>query len=189
MSVRTLTNDEFTTMTATNMSPSGRQYIGAGIILMRPTADGGEMEYLLLQGCSGVWSFPKGHPEATDRGSPLRTAVRETYEETGFLCDRDYNILGNSMRFGKRPYWLGLVSSAAPPRLAATEHSGYAWMTAGAVRGLENTNGDVRAWAKKTESTASQFCRMLIDITQRITSSATSSTQATQNTAVECNGS
>lgn len=189
MSVRTLTNDEYSTMTATNTPTAGRQYIGAGIILMRPTADGTEMEYLLLQGCSGVWSFPKGHPEAADRGSPLRTAVRETYEETGFLCDRDYTILGNSMRFGKRPYWLGLVSTMAAPRLADTEHSGYAWMTAGAVRGLENTNGDVRAWAKKTESAASQFCRMLLEITQRFTSSATSSMPATHLNAVECNAS
>ena len=60
-----------------------KTYVGAGIILAKPDAEYGH-RFLVLKGRdTGVWSFSKGHPELHDKETPLRTAVRETFEETG----------------------------------------------------------------------------------------------------------
>ena len=135
-------------------------YVGAGIILMRlgPTSD--ENEYLLLKGsATGIWSFSKGHPEVCDGCSSLRTAVRETKEETGLDAGVDYDIVGNSIRFGKRPYWIGLVrTGAAPVTLSPREHSTFAWKTWKEIDDLQG-NGDVRAWVKKSQR--GDFVRLL----------------------------
>lgn len=46
-------------------------------------AESGIKLYLLLQNHDGFWGFPKGHPE--DNETPIATAIREAYEETGIL--------------------------------------------------------------------------------------------------------
>jgi 8-oxo-dGTP pyrophosphatase MutT (NUDIX family) len=132
-----------------------KKYVGAGVILMRGGGGGeedSEPRVLLLLGReTGVWSFSKGHPEEEDRGSPLRTAVRETREETGYEVGCDYRIIGDALRFGKRPYWVGVVGQEAPPvRLADREHTAAGWFTANEAAAL-NTNTDVRAWIKKAQ--------------------------------------
>lgn len=140
---------------------SEKKYVGAGIILVHLTATSAP-RYLMLKGSrSGIWSFSKGHPESVDRGSPLRTAVRETEEETGYVNGRDYHIIGDAIRFGKRPYWLGLVTADVPPpmKLSRTEHTEAAWMTRDEVANLES-NTDVRAWTKKA-AVPSNFTRLL----------------------------
>ena len=140
---------------------SEKKYVGAGIILVHISGDG-VPRYLMLKGSrSGIWSFSKGHPELVDRGSPLRTAVRETEEETGYVNGRDYHIIGDAIRFGKRPYWLGLVMAAEPPamKLSRTEHVEAAWLTRDEVANLES-NTDVRAWCKKA-AVPSNFTRLL----------------------------
>jgi len=140
--------------TTTNTIP------GAGVILFRfrvrseDCDSDPDPEFLLLKGRdTGVWSFPKGHPEAADNGEALLTATRETYEETGYLYDKDYHICGGSIRFGKRPYWVGYLSSARMPLLRSREHTRYAWLTKAEleVSGIQ-ANLDVRGWLRRTSA-------------------------------------
>jgi 8-oxo-dGTP pyrophosphatase MutT (NUDIX family) len=133
-----------------NTAPRITAYAGAGLILTR--FDEGVIRFLLLKGSdSGIWSFSKGHPEECDGGRPLCTAVRETWEETGFVNERDYTIYGNSIRFGKRPYWMAVVKPDATRHLCLNlrEHNAAGWFTLEEVYAL-NTNADVRAWTKRT---------------------------------------
>lgn len=123
-------------------------YAGAGLILTR--VEGHAIRFLLLRGTdSGIWSFSKGHPESCDGGRPLCTAVRETLEETGLVNEWDYAIFGNSIRFGKRPYWIAVVRPGACLRMNPREHDMAGWFTLDEVCQL-NTNADVRAWTKRT---------------------------------------
>lgn len=133
-------------------------YVGAGIILMRFTAAG--PKFLMLKGRrSCVWSFPKGHPEDVDKNSPLRTAVRETQEETGLVNGHDYTIVGDAIRFGKRPYWLGIVQGEPTVQLCWHEHIEWCWMSRDEIAEA-NANTDVRAWVKKTV-VPSNFTRLV----------------------------
>ncbi len=143
-------------------------YVGAGIILT--DLSGTEPRFLLLCGTdSGVWSFSKGHPEVCDRNSPLRTAVRETQEETGLRCGLDYDIMGDALRFGKRPYWIGVVRDAQVPiQLTAREHCEWGWFTVSEIIGM-NTNCDVRTWVKKAQG-PSKFSMTLGVITAMLAS-------------------
>ena len=138
-----------------------KMYVGAGIILARADEACG-YRFLLLKGRdTGVWSFSKGHPEREDRSSPLCTAARETFEETGLSVGDDYTIYGNSIRFGKRPYWLGVLQQDAKEvTLTPREHSAYAWMTWEEVS-LARGNLDVRAWVQKSRNAAGEFQRLL----------------------------
>ena len=135
-------------------------YVGAGIILTR-IGDKGEQHYLLLKGRdTGVWSFSKGHSEISDYDSPLRTAVRETFEETGLRAGQDYRIIGNSIRFGKRPYWVGLMTeNAVPVVVSRAEHSVAGWFSWEEICQL-NANCDVRCWLKKSRGPNGQFMRL-----------------------------
>jgi 8-oxo-dGTP pyrophosphatase MutT (NUDIX family) len=136
-------------------------YIGAGIILTRINNNDSEMQYLLLKGReTGVWSFSKGHPEFCDREAPLRTAVRETWEETGLVAGQDYNIMGDSIRFGKRPYWVGMLTlNAADVAVCRAEHSEARWFTWEEICDL-NANTDVRAWIKKSRGPNGKFMHL-----------------------------
>lgn len=133
-------------------------YIGAGIIIAK--RDDAVWRFLLLKGrTTGVWSFSKGHPEQADKLSPLRTAARETFEETGLTVGEDYQIYGNSVRFGKRPYWLGVLRpDSSAILLSSREHSTYAWLTEEEIVHI-NGNTDVRAWVRKSRT--GEFGRLL----------------------------
>jgi 8-oxo-dGTP pyrophosphatase MutT (NUDIX family) len=147
-------------MTINDMNTKTPTYLGAGIILMNPENN----TFLLLKGVrTGVWSFSKGHPETGDHEAPLRTAVRETFEETGLRAGYDYNIIGNSIRFGKRPYWLGVMKHTdTMVTLSRTEHSAAAWMSWEEINNLNtNTNTDVRCWVKKSQSDHGEFSRVI----------------------------
>ena len=133
-----------TQMTGSNSKLQRATYIGAGVVLVSPCRS----RYLLLKGHSGIWSFPKGHTEFIDDNIPLRTACRETFEETGFTAGIDYTLVGDSIRFGKRPYWVGIVNTMALPRLAEREHEVAAWLTLAEIQAL-TVNTDVRDWIKK----------------------------------------
>jgi 8-oxo-dGTP pyrophosphatase MutT (NUDIX family) len=125
-----------------------KKCVGAGIVLVRITSEG--PCFLLLRGTNtGVWSFPKGHSEAWDRGDSLTTAIRETWEETGYRAETDYTIVSDRFRVGKRPYWVGRMNtgSAWSPRLASREHSMFGWFCANDLEAL-NANTDVRALVK-----------------------------------------
>lgn len=137
---------------------------GAGVILTRIRNDG-IYEVLLLEGAeSGIWSFSKGHPELTDRRALLRTAARETYEETGYICGQDYTIVGPSSRVGKHPYWVGITNGQKQPELKEREHRSWAWMTRAEVAALPDTtiNTDVRAWLRRTRSNDGWFSQTLV---------------------------
>lgn len=143
-------------------------YVGAGIILARQDEVCG-YRFLLLKGrATGIWSFSKGHPERVDQDSALRTAARETFEETGLSAGVDYTIYGNSVRFGKRPYWLGILTADAQDiRMSLREHSDYAWLTLEEI-GSIRSNLDVRAWVQKSQR--GEFQRLLTisnDLQQR----------------------
>ena len=182
--------------TKTETTNATKKYVGSGVILTRlpapESAATAEPRFLLLLGQeSGVWSFPKGHPEAVDRASPLRTAVRETYEETGYIADQHYRIVGDSLRFGKRPYWIGVMNEGEvpPPRLCAAEHSIAGWFTLAEAEGL-NTNTDVRAWLKKAALTTSGFARTLLALPQVVRGSMPSSSMPPRSSTVRaCNAS
>jgi 8-oxo-dGTP pyrophosphatase MutT (NUDIX family) len=138
------------TPTKGGVSATPAVYAGAGLILTR--LDGGMIRFLVLRGREGgIWSFSKGRPEARDVGRPLRTAVRETQEETGLINEQDYAIFGHSIRFGKRPYWLAVVRPEAVNRirLSQREHDAAGWFTWAEIERLP-TNTDIRAWIKKT---------------------------------------
>jgi len=131
--------------------------VGAGIILVRKLENA--IHYLLLKGRdSGVWSFSKGHSESIDNGSTLRTAVRETTEETGLRAGVDYDIMGNSIRFGKRPYWIGVVRGDPRINICSREHSEAKWCTWEEIRTM-SSNMDVRDWIKR--SSGEHFLHLL----------------------------
>jgi 8-oxo-dGTP pyrophosphatase MutT (NUDIX family) len=135
-------------------------YAGAGIILTRL---GEEPRFLLLCGKeTGVWSFAKGRPEPNDRATPLRTAVRETHEETGFMAGNHYTLMNTPVRFGKRTYWLGIMRPEAVPtmRIRSTEHSIAGWFTWDEVAQLGG-NTDVREWNKKSRKEHGTFMALL----------------------------
>ena len=133
-------------------------YRGAGMILFTYDKDNNE-QFLLLEGRSGCWSFPKGHAELCDDNEPLKTAVRETFEETGFVVGQDYTIFGRSMVFGKHFYWVGKLNrnhnKTEPVQLNSSEHTNYRWATRSQIKEMlvQNNmcaNGDIRDWVKKT---------------------------------------
>jgi 8-oxo-dGTP pyrophosphatase MutT (NUDIX family) len=191
-----MTATKTTTVTAADRKEdvaATKKYVGSGVILTRMPPAGAGMEqarFLLLLGQeTGVWSFPKGHPEMRDRGVPLRTAVRETFEETGYLAGQHYQIVGDSLRFGKRPYWIGVMNEAGPvpvpaPRLQEEEHSIAGWFTLEEAAGL-NSNTDVRAWLKKAALPTSGFARTLLVLPRLVLSS----TPPTNSSVPVCNGS
>ena len=169
------------------------KYVGAGIILMARSSFWLEDRFLLLKGLdSGVWSFPKGHPEAIDGGMPLCTAVRETREETGLVAGVDYDILSESIRFGKRPYWIGVVRPTMGRIVISNdEHSMAAWFTWSEIANLEACNTDVRCWVKKSRGPNGVFVRLtsLIDSLLLISSPSPSlGSQETIDTHSTCEG-
>ncbi len=144
------------------MDVNSRPYIGAGIILVRLGNAEAPPRFLCLCGRkTNKWSFSKGHPEQSDLKAPLRTAVRETYEETGYRAGIDYDIVGDSIRYGKRHYWVGVVRSNAPAvTIGRYEHALAGWFTAEEVVLLDG-NTDVRAWAKKWACASGKFRPMI----------------------------
>lgn len=128
-----------------------KKYDGAGIILIRKTSEGSQ--FLLLRGLkTGIWSFPKGHPEDRDGGIPLNTAIREVYEETGYRAGYDYTIVSDRFRLGKRHYWIAIMNTDATwiPRISASEHSTSGWFR---LRDFTNliANACVRAFVKRVQ--------------------------------------
>ena len=145
---------------------------GAGVILFRfrLVGDALEPEFLLLKGRdTGVWSFPKGHPELADNGEALLTATRETYEETGYMYGEDYHICSGSIRFGKRPYWVGYLSSTRLPLLTAREHARYAWYTKAELESGRfdiQANLDVRGWLRRSSTAFQEAIRSQMTLLQ-----------------------
>lgn len=118
-------------------------YKGAGVILFKDSS------LLLVQNrLTGRWSFPKGHREPSDT-TWRQTAIREVFEESGYLLDVDYTLSENATEWGNRLYWQGRVVSEKTPQLLESEHSSVAWFPLNKKQPLQLRLGnDVRAWNK-----------------------------------------
>ena len=111
---------------------------GAGVILLR------NQEVLLVKNAyTGSWGFTKGTREEYDE-SYLANAIREVIEESGYYEGIDYTLYDGPCRFGKRPYWFGIVHTQMPVRMNHTDHIDIKWHT---VNGkIKNPNKDLEAW-------------------------------------------
>jgi 8-oxo-dGTP pyrophosphatase MutT (NUDIX family) len=141
-----------------NSQKTPTSYAGAGIILVR--FDGHQPLFFCLRGReTGVWSFPKGQPEPQDMNAPLRTAVRETEEETGLRVGVDYQIIGERFRLGKRPYWIGVCGENIKERIRirSSEHTMAGWFTQDELQQIDG-NSDIRTCIKKK---AGRYNRLL----------------------------
>lgn len=82
------------------------------------------------------WTLPKGTPEAGEE--PRHTAIRETYEEVGILCDAiddifnftdEYTFERDGMQIEKRvTYYVGRAESE-DFKLQESEVRGARWVT------------------------------------------------------------
>ena len=103
-----------------------QDYVGAGVQLFRFTS--GKPEVLFVQNReTKKWSFPKGHRESFDN-SYYDTAIREVFEETGYVATEDYEICDNGWSlWGERPYWTGIMLTNKTPKLLEAEHGAVTW--------------------------------------------------------------
>ena len=141
---------------------------GAGLILIQPSAAGPARILMLKTRAEGAWCFIKGSYAPEDKGYSLITAVRKTRELTGLECDRDYQIVGRKIRFGKRQYWVGVMRREAAPYIRARvqKYSNARWMDATAIAGLPAEvgvlSGDVRVWTQKGRSPNGLFQKIVV---------------------------
>jgi 8-oxo-dGTP pyrophosphatase MutT (NUDIX family) len=112
-------------------------------------------EVLLLKGADtaegpGKWSFPKGAIEPQDGESLLKTAVRETAEETGLVAEDHYTIASKrpALQVHNNIFWLGVMRPDAPaPTISADEISEYRWVNPKTCRlDVGSLNAGVRRW-------------------------------------------
>ena len=120
--------------------------LGAGIIITHEQSH----KILLVKGPTGIWSFPKGHAESCDSGDMLKTAIRETREETSLIPCRDFTISGAPKRYGKHSYWFGYTFNSDFPSVQITdEHIEFGWFTRVEISGFaDSTNCDIRDWVR-----------------------------------------
>lgn len=72
-------------------------YMGSGFVLLSH-----DLTSILLvhDARSGKWGFPKGHRETVDDNNDCQTAIRETFEETGYTKDM-YTIIPDVFKINK----------------------------------------------------------------------------------------
>jgi len=124
-------------------------YVGAGLILRNSRLN----VILVRDARSNRWGFPKGHPEHIDKKNPVNTAVRECYEETGLMPDKDYKIdVVNGKRIGKRIYFSGFCAIDAfdKSKMPEGEISDVRWWSIDELfRNEAILNSDLRCWLRK----------------------------------------
>lgn len=124
-------------------------YVGAGLILRNV-----RYQVILVRDArSGRWGFPKGHPELVDKKTPINTAIRECYEETGLKPNVDYMVDSvNGKRIGKRLYFSGVCSSDLfdKSKMPLGEISDVRWWSIEEMIQNESIlNSDLRCWLRK----------------------------------------
>ena len=114
----------------------------AGVVLVRPGADGPEVAVVHRPHRSD-WSLPKGKLEAGERHEVA--AVRETFEETGVRCalgpdlgERAYEVAGVPKRVR---WWRATVLDVAP-RAADHEIDEIRWLAADPAKSLLSYDDD-----------------------------------------------
>ena len=102
-------------MPSKTLAEADLAYEGAGIILV--DTDGHIL--ILRDSRCNKWSFPKGAPEETDGGDPLRTALRECAEEAGLTEGIDFELASPTPFFSHftRHYFLGRLKEGYESRL------------------------------------------------------------------------
>lgn len=118
----------------------------------------GQWQLLMVKHRAGHWSFPKGHSESSE--SPLQTAKRELFEETGLSITRQLYTqpIYESYHFQKEgetidktvSYFIAEVSGDL--RLQTEELSDFAWVP------LQD------AEKQATFSEAQNLCRKLMQV-------------------------
>lgn len=111
-----------------------RQRLSAGVVVVRPSAEG--WRFLLLRAFNH-WDFPKGMVE--DGEEPLAAAVREVREET---CIADLEFAWGEGSTSTGPYSRGKVARyyiastqtvavdlAVNPEIGRPEHTEYRWVS------------------------------------------------------------
>ena len=109
---------------------------------------------LLVQDKIGKkWSFPKGAPEREDAEDPMKTAIRECYEETALIHGDDY--IFDSSTPVKFPYdnlyMMATIQPGAETRARVNDDEGLQvkWCTRAELSFLwKNLNSAVRHYAK-----------------------------------------
>jgi 8-oxo-dGTP pyrophosphatase MutT (NUDIX family) len=76
----------------------------AGIIMILENEDYTETKFLLVQGKSGIWSFPKGVSNCNE--TTMNCAIRELYEETGIDIQTEMLNEENKCKIGKNLYYI-----------------------------------------------------------------------------------
>ena len=108
---------------------------GAGFIVFRLFPDG--VKFLGLVGpefhrvrCSGTFDIPKGTIDLGE--TPIQTAAREAYEESGYEITSN-NILSGPFKDGMLTVWLAQVYDdpviTPNPHSGIIEHEGYQWLS------------------------------------------------------------
>jgi 8-oxo-dGTP pyrophosphatase MutT (NUDIX family) len=72
-------------------------YLGSGFVFLSH-----DLASILLvhDARSGKWGFPKGHRESIDNNNDIQTAIRETFEETGYSAEM-YTIIPDVFKINK----------------------------------------------------------------------------------------
>jgi 8-oxo-dGTP pyrophosphatase MutT (NUDIX family) len=118
-----------------------RQRLSAGVVVVRPAAEG--WRFLLLRAFNH-WDFPKGMVEADEE--PLAAAVREVREES---CISDLEFEWGECSTQTGPYSRGKVAQyfiastrtievdlAVNPEIGRAEHTEYRWVSLEEARAL-----------------------------------------------------
>jgi len=111
-----------------------KHQVVAGFIIYRRTPEG--IKFLLLYRRGGYWNFPKGHFDPGENA--LRTALRETEEETGlkhselhivpeFKTYVKFHFFGDGKKIFDKVILYLAETRQAQIRIVPREHSGFAW--------------------------------------------------------------
>jgi 8-oxo-dGTP pyrophosphatase MutT (NUDIX family) len=126
-------------------------YSGAGMIIRDR-----DLRYLIVRDKrTGKWSFPKGSPEECDNDSPLFTATRECFEETGLSMNSDYTLLRpDPIPFSyNRYYFLASANKNCEynVRISSREFTEHLWVNISSIEHMwDELNCGVREYVKYT---------------------------------------
>lgn len=121
----------------------------AGLVIYHPS----DWAILLIRDArTSMWSFPKGRIEPYDRDL-VDAAVRETYEETGFVLDKHYLLL--TRMFETHGNTNLLYAEAKTPTLpfssCVEQHvAEVAWVAVRDIKSI-HCNFPLRAWRSRQQ--------------------------------------